>query len=181
MAFRDGQRWDDRYSRRGPAPADAVGPPAVFAPHVDHFPSAGTALDVACGQGFATVWLALRGMEAWGLDVSSVAIGHAAAVARSRNVAPRCRFDVADLDGGLPPGPPVDVLLCHLFRDRRLDRQFVDRLAPGGLLAVAALSEVGAQPGPYRAGRGELAAAFADLDVIAGGEADGTAWLLARR
>lgn len=50
----------------------------------------------------------------------------------------------------------------------------------GRLLAIAVLSEVGAGPGPFRPAPGELTAAFADLEPIAAGEADGQAWLLAR-
>ena len=65
--------------------------------------------------------------------------------------------------------------------DRRLDRAITDRLVPGGLLAISVLSAVGAAPGPFRAEPGELRAAFADLTVIAAGEGDGEAWLLARR
>ena len=80
----------------------------------------------------------------------------------------------------MPDGPPVDVIVCHKFRDRRLDQVFIDRLAPGGLLATAALSEVGAELGPFRAAPGELTVAFAELDVIAAGEGQGQAWLLAR-
>ena len=87
---------------------------------------------------------------------------------------------MVDLDDGLPDGPPVDVVLCHKFRNRRLDRAIIERLAPGGLLALATLSEVGAAPGPFRATPGELAAAFAGLDLIAAGEGQGHAWLLAR-
>jgi len=114
------------------------------------------------------------------LDISSVAISQARDLARRSGVGDRCRFDVVNLDDGLPAGPPVDVIFCHKFRDRRLDDAIIGRLAPGGLLAIAVLSEVGAAPGPFRAVPGELAAAFAGLDQIAGGEDQGYAWLLAR-
>lgn len=181
VAAQDGDRWDDRYTRDGPACAEAVGPPDVFAPHVEEFPTDGTALDVACGQGRAAVWLAQRGLDVLGVDASAVAVAHATELAAAVGVAQRCRFTVADLDAGLPAGPPVDVLLCHLFRDARLDRPMTERLAPGGLLAVAALSEVGAEPGHFRVTRGELPLAFGTLDVIATGEGSGMAWLLARR
>ena len=133
------------------------------------FPTAGHALDLACGQGLGAVWLARRGMDVWGFDVSPVAIGQARDLARRCGVGDRCRFDVVDPDNGLPAGPPVDVFRCHKFRDRRLDRA-----------AITALSEVGATPGPFRVAAGELPAAFADLDVIAAGEGQGEAWLLAR-
>jgi hypothetical protein len=109
-----------------------------------------------------------------------VAIGRARDLAGRSGVGDRCRFDVVDLDDGLPAGPPADVILCHKFRDRRLDRAIIGRLAPGGLLAIVVLSEVGTEPGPFRAAPGELPAAFAELDQVAAGEGQGCAWLLAR-
>lgn len=158
-----------------------MGAPPAFEPYADLFPATGHALDVACGQGLAAVWLACRGMDVRGLDISSVAIRQAEELARHMGVGDRCRFDVVDLDEGLPPRPPADVVVCHRFRDRRLDQAIIRRLAPGGLVAISALSEVGAAPGPFRAARGELAAAFVELELIAAGEGDGEAWLLARR
>lgn len=145
------------------------------------FPTTGQALDLACGQGQFAVWLARRGLKVWGLDVSEVAIRQAQDLALSSGVGERCRFDVMDLDDGLAAGPPAQVIVCHRFRDRRLDAAVIGRLAPGGLLAISALSEVGAAPGPFRAAAGELTAAFAEFDVLAAGEGDGKAWLLAKR
>jgi SAM-dependent methyltransferase len=177
VAETDRVRWDERYADRAPAPA---GPPAAFAAHQDLFPSEGHALDLACGQGGAAVWLTLRGLDVLGVDVSPVAIERARELAADNGVGRRCRFEAADLDDGLPPGPPADVIICHKFRDRRLDAAIVERLAPGGLLAISALSEVGVRPGPFRVAAGELAGAFAALEQLAAGEGDGEAWLIAR-
>lgn len=180
MTREDRCRWDERYASQGPALAGAAEPPGVFATYAEAFPTTGRALDLACGQGLGTVWLARRGLNVWGLDVSPVAIAQARDLAVRNGVGDRCRFDVVDLDEGLPGGPPVDVILCHKFRNRRLDRAIIGRLAPGGLLAIAVLSEVGSAPGPFRAVAGELPAAFAGLDLVAAGEGDGYAWLLGR-
>ena len=180
MAEADRCRWDERYASKGPPALDAVGVPDIWACHADEFPTSGTALDIACGQGLGAVWLATRGMEVLGLDISPVAVAQARDLALRGGVSDHCRFDIADFDDGLPPGPPVDVILCHKFRDRRLDQEIIGRLAPGGLLAMAVLSEVGAAPGPFRAAAGELAAAFAGLSMVAAGEGDGCAWVLAR-
>lgn len=180
MTREDRLRWDHRYTAQGPALGGAVEPPGVFAGYTGAFPTTGRALDLACGQGHGAVWLARRGLNVWGLDVSPVAIAQASDLAERNGVADRCRFDVFDLDEGLPDGPPVDVILCHRFRDRRLDQAIIGRLAPGGLLAIAVLSEVGAAPGPFRAMAGELPAAFAALNLLAEGEGEGHAWLLAR-
>ncbi len=181
MSDNDRIRWNARYLGQGAPPTDAIGLAAVFQPYHDTFPHSGRALDVACGPGLGAVWLALRGLTVWGLDVSEVAIDQARDLARRHRVDDRCRFEIVDLDHGLPPGPPVDVIYCHKFRDRRLDRTMVERLTPGGLLAIAVLSQFGAAPGPFRAAPGELDAAFADLEPIAAGEGGGQAWLLARR
>lgn len=180
MGDSDRRRWDERYAAKAPPSLGSVAAPGVFARHTQEFPTAGTALDLACGQGTGSVWLALRGLHVLGLDISPVAVSHARDLARRAAVADRCRFDVVDFDDGLPAGAPADVIVCCKFRDRRLDRAIIERLAPDGLLAIAVLSEVGAAPGPFRAAPGELTAAFAELTPVAAGEGEGQAWLLAR-
>ncbi len=180
MSDEDGVRWDRRYADRGSVTLDDAALPAVFQPFAEEFPTTGRALDLACGTGGAAVWLAQRGMAVWGCDVSAVAISQARELAERCGVAARCHFEVCDLDNGLPAGSPADVLICNMFRDARLDQAITGRIAPGGLLAASALSEVGASPGSFRVGAGELRRAFAGLDVIAGEEAHGRAWLLAR-
>jgi hypothetical protein len=57
----------------------------------------------------------------------------------------------------------------------------IERLAPGGLLAVAVLSEVGVGPGEFRARPGELRDAFGTLEIVDEGEGEGMARILARR
>ena len=181
MTAEDRLQWDERYTRAGSAPADdRPGPPPRLAAFEHLFPTAGSALELACGRGQGVVWLASRGMTAWGVDVSPVAIASARRLAHRHGVSSRCRFDVVDLDGGLPPGPPVDLVLCHRFRDPRLDPAVVGRLAPGGLLAIVVLSEVDAGPGSFRVRPGALLTAFAALEVVAHGEGGGEAWLVAR-
>ena len=179
MTHKDRAEWDERYAEAGPAPVGELVLPPFFEANEHLFPTTGRALEIACGRGRGAVWLATRGLEVWGLDVSGVAVGLARDLAERSGVGHRCSFDVVDLDGGLPDGPPVDVVLCHLFRDPRLDNAIIDRLSPGGLLAIAVLSEVDVGPGPFRAAPGELRSAFASLDVIDQGERDGKAWLLA--
>lgn len=184
MSDDDGAHWDAKYAGRGlpsTEATEAIGVDTVFAAHADAFPAVGCAIDVACGQGAAAIWLARRGLHVHGFDVSAVAIERARALAERSGVGGRCRFDVVDLDGGLPSGPPADVVYCARFRDRRLDGPMIERLVPNGLLALSALSAVGGTAGRFRAAPGELRAAFAGLEVIADGEGQGLAWLLARR
>ena len=181
MAESDRTRWDEQHAAVGVPEASHVGPPRRFADHADVFPTAGTALEVACGNGTTAVWLAKRGLTVTGLDVSTIAIERANALAEQAGVADRCLFLAQDLDEGLPAGPPLDVVLCHMFRDPALYPAMLERLAPGGLLAMAVQSEADVGPGRYKAPRGELTDAFAALDPVDAGERGGLAWFLGRR
>lgn len=181
MSAQDRLHWDGVYAERGPVSPDAVGLPPVFAECESEIPNRGHALELACGRGGAAIWLARRGMEVLGVDVSAAAVSAARELAARCDVADRCRFEVGDLDHGLPTGPPADVIVCHRFWAPALTGAIISRLAPGGLLAISALSAVGAAPGRYRVKAGELDTAFAGLDRVASGEGEGIAWLVARR
>ena len=175
----DRRRWDERHAEAGPASGEP-GLPSVFASIDDLFPLEGSALEIASGRGELSIWLALRGMDVQGVDVSPVAIEFARELAQRSGVADQCQFEVWDLDRGLPPGPPMDLVVCHMYREPRLDRDLIERLAPRGLLATASLSEVGGGSGRFRARPGELREAFAELELLAEGEGDGVAFLVAR-
>jgi protein-L-isoaspartate O-methyltransferase len=182
MSINDRQRWDQRYAERELAPVGQASAPSIFAACADLLPRTGHALEIACGRGHAALWLAARGMQVHAVDVSPVAISQARSMLAESEYAERVRFEVCDLDQGLPAGPPCALLLCHNFRDARLDRPMLQRLAPGGILAIATLSDVGAaHPGAFRAQPGELRRAFAALELLAEGEHDGRAWLVGRQ
>ncbi len=179
----DRLHWDPRHAIAGMPDPEELAPPAVFAHVEELFPTKGGALELACGRGRHAVWLGGRGMTYLGVDVSPVAIGLARSLVEAHGLAERCQFELFDLDSGLPPGDPVDLLFCHLFRKSpSLDEPMIDRVAPGGLLAVASLSVVGSSaPGRFHAPPGELRESFGHLDVIEEGEGNGMAWILARR
>jgi SAM-dependent methyltransferase len=177
----DRVRWDARHAAaepRAPAPPGLlIGDPDLTAA----FPTTGRALDVACGRGAVAVWLAQRGMAVDAVDVAPAGLAAGARLAASSGVAGRIRWIAHDLDDGLPAGcaGPYDVVVCQLFRNPARYADLVAVLAPGGLLAVTVLSEVDAGPGAFRAGPGELRAAFSGLRVLLDREGDGEASLLA--
>lgn len=162
MAAADGDRWDARFADRdtdvAPAPPDAL----VDAGMVDRVPTSGRALDVACGLGAQTIWMAQRGLDVTALDVSTEAMTRLHDSARRSDVEQRVVAMRLDLDHGLPADlAEFDVIVCQRFRDPALYSEFVERLAPGGLLVVTVLSRTGAEsPGPFHAPSGELRAAF---------------------
>lgn len=176
------KRWDRKHAGSMPAPVvDPPPPPPLFAHVEDLFPTEGRTLDIACGRGEGAVWLASRGLTYRGVDISPVALEMARDFVDAYGLGDRCLFDLWDLDDGLPPGEQVDLLFCHMFRDPGLYEAMSERVAPGGLLAMAALSEVGGKPGEYRCGPGELREAFGHLEVLDEGEGQGVTRILARR
>ena len=128
----DRLHWDEEYSGEGFAHDRTPGPPTVFAAYEHFFPKSGQAIDLACGRGMAAVWLAERGLTVHGVDGSPVAVRFARDLAERNGVGDRCTFDVVDLDVGLPGGPPVDVIVCYLFRDARLYKAVIEVSRPGG-------------------------------------------------
>lgn len=207
MSGDDGARWDARHAL---ASGDVPMPPDALRGREHLLPAGGLALDVACGRGAVSVWLAARGLTVDAVDVSDTALqagatlragirpaagaspragirpaAGASPAAEAERAGPtgRVRWWRHDLDEGLPPDcpGPYEVVVCQRFRDPELYAQLVGRLAFGGLLVVTVLSEVGDGPGPWRATEGELLAAFAGLDVLAHRESGGEASLVARR
>ena len=153
-------------------------PPDALRGREELVPTAGRALDVACGRGAVTLWLAERGLIVDAVDLS--AVGLDAGSQRAADVP--VRWWCHDLDAGLPAGcaGPYDLVAVQRFRDPALYPALAAVLAPGGMLVITVLSEVDEGPGSWRAAPGELRAAFAELDVLVHTEANGEASLVGR-
>ena len=169
----DRDRWDARHCA---ATGTVAAPPDALRGREHLLPASGRALDVACGRGAVGAWLAGRGFAVDAVDVSPVALAAGAALA------PGVRRLEHDLTSGLPATctGPYEVVVCQRYRDPALYPALAAALAPGGLLVLTVLSEVGDAGGPFRAAPGELAAAFPGLEHLAHEEGDGSATLLAR-
>jgi 2-polyprenyl-3-methyl-5-hydroxy-6-metoxy-1,4-benzoquinol methylase len=178
VADADRDRWDSRHAAAVAAGADGIAPPDALRGRTELLPPGGRALDVACGRGAVAVWLAARGFAVDAVDVSPVALDAGRELAAREGVT--VRWLLHDLDAGLPGAGTYDVVVCQRFRDPARYPELVARLAPGGLLVVTVLSEVGEGPGPFRAPAGELRAAFGALEVLHHVERDGEASIVAR-
>ena len=179
----DATRWDDRY--RSAPPPGPLAPDAVAdrADLVELLPDTGVAIDIACGLGRQSLWLAQRGLQVVSLDVSPIAIHALRAAAHVAGLADRIEARVIDLDMGLPIEPTTaDVVVCQRFRQPSVYAQIAERLVVGGIAIVTVLSEVGADsPGPFHAPPGELVSAFDEFDIVDAYEGDGVATIVARR
>lgn len=174
--------WNERYVTAGlhePIPPDALGDRLDGVDRCGLVPSQGAALDVACGRGGVAVWLALRGLAVDAVDAAPAGLHLGAQLAGRHGV--DVRWYEADLDAGLPVPGRYDVVVCQRFREPALYPALARATAPGGLLVVSVLSEVGGGPGRFCAAPGELRRAFGAFEVLLDVEGHGEAALVARR
>ena len=144
--------WNDRYAT-GDTPWDAGEPLDFLVDFIRSWPvRPGRALDVGCGTGTNSIWLARQGFDVVGLDVSDIAIEKAGEKLSGSDLS--CRFATLDFLNEPVPGGPFDFVLdigCfHIFDDAEDRARFAERVAaalsPEGLW----LSLIGSTEGPER-------------------------------
>jgi len=131
--------WEERYA--GSTPVWSGRPNASLVSAVEPLP-AGRALDLGCGEGGDSVWLASHGWTVTGVDISETAVARAREAATRAGVpAERLRWVVADLATWQDDATYDLVSACFLQSPVTLDRTAVlrraaARLAPGGRLVL---------------------------------------------
>jgi 2-polyprenyl-3-methyl-5-hydroxy-6-metoxy-1,4-benzoquinol methylase len=101
----DSTFWDQRYADH-PSPWSDE-PNRFLVEAVDGL-SRGTALDLACGEGRNTLWLARQGWDVTGVDFSEVAISRGRRVAAENGL--DARFERHDLLTWAPPAAAFDLV-----------------------------------------------------------------------
>lgn len=165
--------WDARYEAKG---ALWGAEPNQFLAEIADVLEPGTALDLGCGQGRNSFWLASRGFTVTGLDLSPVAIEQAREVAEELGA--DVSFESVDLTTWEPAGRAWDLVVLtylHLSEERRPVVHGAARraVAPGGRLVVIAHhldnfeSGVGGPPVPgLLFTEQQLADDFSDLEIL---------------
>lgn len=127
----DSHGWDTRYEA-----AELIwsAEPNMFLPPLVAGLEVGAALDLACGEGRNTIWLAGGGWAATGVDFSSVGIEKARKIAGDTVVS----WVVADVTTFVPHRKFDLVLIVYVHLDanamENLFARAVEALAPGGTL-----------------------------------------------
>jgi SAM-dependent methyltransferase len=129
--------WNERYAA-AETPWDTGIPDNNLTEFVRSAAVKGTALEVGCGTGTNTLWLAGHGFKMIGVDISQIAIEKARAKAAGANL--DCRFEQLDFLNDTVSGGPFDFVFdrgCfHLFDNHEDRARFSERvarvLAPNG-------------------------------------------------
>lgn len=166
----DQQKWDKRYREGAYA---ALSHPSVYLVHILSVitPPVPKALDLACGAGRNSHWLASKGYHLDAVDISSEALKRGAALAQAAGLN-TISWHLADLDEGVPAqlqGYGLIIVLRYL--DIALLQSAANRLVSGGyLFAEVHMQTDQIVAGPsgcdFRAAPGELKTAADGLQII---------------
>lgn len=162
--------WDERY--RSSEGVWSGKPNAQVVERLAELPP-GTALDVGSGEGADAIWLASRGWEVTGVDMSTVGLQRAAtrAAAAGDRIAARITWQQADVLNWEPGALRFDLVsaqFMHLPQPglASLHRRLASAVRPGGTLLI-----VGHHPSDLHtsAGRGRMGDILFTAEEIAGG------------
>ncbi|MBW1643139.1 MAG: class I SAM-dependent methyltransferase [Deltaproteobacteria bacterium] len=153
MTDKDREKWDSRYLK------DMGGSdPSLILKAFLGLAPIGNALDIACGNGRNSLFLAERGFLVDAVDLSTVATNYLAG--RNPNINVICQ----DIDSWKIPQNRYEIIVNVRFLDRRLFPMIQDGLRPGGVLIFE--SFIGGKNDKYCLKQNELLQAFESLHII---------------
>jgi SAM-dependent methyltransferase len=176
MSMEDRQRWDRRY--RDGAYADRVHPSpflVAWLPRLGFGPERRRALDLACGLGRNSLYLAREGWAVRAVDVSPVALDRLQTTADREGLDIDCfawDLEAAPDDArAVTPDGPVDLALIFRYANLPLVGAMRALLAPGGVLIAEMHRQTdrdvaGPSSGRFRVSGEALLAAAKGLDVL---------------
>ncbi len=159
------EKWDAIYSRNS---GDEVHPVGALSDYAYLLPSAGVALDLACGKGGNALHLARRGLHVKAWDISTVAIEYL----KQRGFAEGLTIDAQarDVVAQPPALATFDLIVVTRYLERALAPALSAALKPGGTLVyqtfvVDKVSQVGPTNPAFLLSENELLTLFSDLVV----------------
>ena len=153
MTDRDRDKWDSRYRKR----LGGTDPSPILKKHWG-LASCGNALDIACGNGRNSMFLAAKGFVVDAVDISTVATSHLAG--RNPNINVIC----ADLDAWNIPQNRYELIINVRFLDRRLFPLIQNGLKTGGVLIVESFMD--GEMDNYCLNQNELLRAFLSFRIV---------------
>ena len=135
--FDSKSEWDLAYSR--PSFIFGKTPAKFLAENFDYLPPNAKILDMGMGEGRNAVFLAQKGHQVTGIDISSVAIKKSRMLAKEFGV--KIKGVVASLEKYKIPKNSYDAIICFYYVDRKLVKRIKSWLKPGGVLIFEAFTE----------------------------------------
>jgi tellurite methyltransferase len=153
MVDRDREKWNSRYTEN----LGSYEPSLVLKEYLGLAPC-GNALDIACGNGRNSIFLAKHGFSVDAVDISSVATSHL------RNCDPNINVICQDLDSWIIPRDRYELIINIRFLDRRLFPMMKDGLKCGGVLIFESFLDEKRQD--YTLEKNELLRVFQPFHIV---------------
>jgi tellurite methyltransferase len=153
MTIKDREKWDSRYLK-GMGGSE----PSSILTKFWSLASVGNALDIACGNGRNSIFLAEKGFVVDAVDISAVATNHLAG--KNPNINVIC----TDLDTWKIPQNRYELIVNIRFSDRRLFPMIQDGLRPGGVLIFESFMD--GEKDEYCLKQNELLRAFRSFRIV---------------
>ena len=128
---KDKDRWNSKYETEVYLFGEK---PIPFLVDNVHLLRKGKVLDIAMGEGRNGVYLATKGFEVLGLDISEKGLEKAHNLAKKNKVTIETK--VVDLESFTLEPNSYDVILCTYYMQKDLFKQFQSALKPGGMIVV---------------------------------------------
>ena len=134
MSIKDKQKWDAKYIKKSQLllPRDAS---INLVNHLDKCVGK-RALDLACGAGRNTIYLAKHGFKVDALDIAQIALDALHVELESQNLSHLVNTKLIDLDKFSEPKNSYDLVLMCNFLDRELIQKAQFSLAKDGVFIV---------------------------------------------
>ncbi len=162
--------WDKKYAQ-GNTHASYI-PDLDLANLIHHFPTSGLTLDVACGTGRNSFFIAEHGLDVVCLDFSAQGLNFLKHHRCSEPITKKLFPIQADLSNTPLPDESFDAVFVIRYLDRTAFRSYVKMLKPKGLLFFKAFNTNHLNSKPnfnpnYLLNKQELISTFADNEIIA--------------
>lgn len=165
------KKWNRRYTTRNPVEFGAEPTPwlVMQRPFLTH--DRGKALDLACGNGKNSFYLAELGYQVDAVDISDIVVDYLQAEANRRGARIDARRE--NLREASLPLAAYDVIVNCRYLERRLFPMIEEALRPGGLVIVETFtrrdSEISGRnfPPELLLDDGELRRSFPRLEIVA--------------
>lgn len=139
MSQQDRQKWDEKYIKKS-----ELLRPREASENIRKFVEKSTgakALDLACGAGRNTIYLAKHGYEVDALDIAEAALDALAAEAHREEVSALVNAQLADLDTFTPATETYELIIMMNYLDRGLIVRAQEGLKREGLFIVETYME----------------------------------------
>jgi len=165
MSKQDRVKWNQRYAEDSYQKNNPVSLVEDWLPRIP----VGRALDVACGAGRNSIFLAQAGYRVDAIDISSEGLNQARQKAENQGLS--INWIEQDLDQAFQFDTNYDLIIVLWYVDLALITRLCDCLAPGGYLLceehlVTDQEVIGPTSLNYRVAPGELREAVSGLDVL---------------